>query len=159
MNCNIYREQIIEDFSSISPEAKIHIQNCFKCKRLYNEYSKFEKIISDAKKNLKPNLNTSLTPQYVVNLAFLKKSIQNNLASLKRMYIYATVILMIFIYAFLFNIFQDWEPKEIHKNITTQNVVEIDDFYFTDKELELLDKLTTIDDRDIDKDIASLFSF
>ncbi len=160
MNCRIYREQIIEDVTTLPAEAKIHIQSCLKCKKLYYEYSKFEKIISDAKKTLEQNPNTSLKPQYVINLAFLKKSIQNNLASLKRMYIYATIILIIFIYAFLFNSLQYFDGKKVEKYTETTQVTTSASYFEDDEEeLELLDELTSIQKEFLDEAISALETF
>ncbi len=123
MNCKIYREQIIENINSLSCEAKIHIKDCPKCRKLWNEYANFEKFMDTTKKNLLLNTQTTLQPQYVVNLAFIKKEIQKNLSSMKRLYIYATVLLITFIYTIIFNTFvnigQNTTTKTTNTAITT----------------------------------------
>jgi hypothetical protein len=129
MRCSIYREQIKENPHSIPPETKIHIEDCYDCKKLYNECLKFEKFMRIVKENLLQNIQPTTQPQQLISLAFIKKAIQKNLATMKRLYIYATIILVIFIYTLLINTFTDIKSTPSAKNsaIKTHTVEYVED--------------------------------
>lgn len=157
MKCNIYKEQIIEDVYNLTPEAKIHIKECYECKKKYEEYVRFERFMNITKKNLLPPAPVGLQPQYVINLASIKKTIQKNLSSMKRLYVYATIILIIFIYAIIFNTFNHIDKEsvtlgEYHQSIAMQldnegelkflEEMEKSDEVFLEEIIDFIDKYT-----------------